>query len=134
MLFCIYIPTISGVLRWQADLTARNNKIINYENINGAKGLWFVDCVVFLRVLWPWCLYQHVICKIKWICLQLNAFPPGIVLVQQSHCQMVFMAICVSGKMLWNKCASIWWKLLMRVLLYWINFGAIWCHSILHWI
>lgn len=69
----------------------RRTKIFNSENVSGAEGLLFVDDVVFLRIRWHWCLSQHVICEIKWIFLQLNDFPLGGVLVQQSHCQMVFM-------------------------------------------
>ena len=41
-------------------------------------------------------------------------------------------AICVSGKILWNKCAFLWWKLMMHVFSCEINFGAIWCPSVLH--
>lgn len=69
----------------------RSSNILNYENINGVKGFSFVDCVMFLRVPWHWCIDQHELCEIKWILLRLNDFPLGRDLVQQSHCQMVFM-------------------------------------------
>lgn len=93
ILYTFYTVSIDKFLRRKIPFLHLYSKTIEdiYENTNDAKGLSFVECTVLPRILWHWYLYQHVICEIKWIFLQLNDCPLGRVLVQQSHYQMVFM-------------------------------------------